>query len=118
MNCAAETASPLMPASGLKSHRALPHIHRDKKRSHCVHGDSTLLVSFWRHHSDVAGSKPGKQNTLLGSGTFTRLSCADCPDAAELGQLKACVHAYSIAQLVTQDALFTVVGQLEQVEAC
>lgn len=35
-----------------------------------------------------------------------------------LGQLKACVHAYSIAQLVTQDALFTVVGQLEQVEAC
>lgn len=35
-----------------------------------------------------------------------------------LGELKASVHANSIAQLVAQDALFAVVGQLEQVEAC
>lgn len=35
----------------------------------------------------------------------------------DLGELEACVHAYGVAQLVTQDALFTVVGQLQQVEA-
>lgn len=35
-----------------------------------------------------------------------------------LGELKAGVHANSVAQLVAQDALFAVVGQLEQVEAC
>lgn len=63
-------------------------------------------------------STPGKQSPLLGSGTLTQPSWADCPDAVELGELKACVHTYSVAQLVTQDALFTVVGQLEQVKAC
>jgi len=36
----------------------------------------------------------------------------------ELGELKAGVHADGVAQLVTQDALLAVVGQLEQVEAC
>lgn len=59
----------------------------------------------------------GKLSLLLGSSCLIRASCADCPDATELGELKACVHADSVAQLVTQDALLAVVGQLEQVEA-
>lgn len=58
---------------------------------------------------DVTGSNPGKLSILLSS---------DCPDAMELGELKACVHADSVAQLIAQDALLAVVGQLEQVEAC
>lgn len=35
----------------------------------------------------------------------------------ELRELESCVHTDGIAQLVPQDALFAVVGQLEQVEA-
>lgn len=38
-------------------------------------------------------------------------SCEDCPDATELGELKACVHTDSVAQLVAQDALLAVIGQ-------
>lgn len=65
----------------------------------------------------MTGSSPGKPSLFLGYGCLTHTSCADCPDASELGELKACVHTDSIAQLVTQDALLAVVGQLEQVEA-
>ena len=38
-------------------------------------------------------------------------------DGRVLGELEACIHADGIAQLVAQDALLAVVGQLEQVEA-
>lgn len=34
-----------------------------------------------------------------------------------LGELKACVHADGIAQLLSEDTFLAVVGQLEQVEA-
>lgn len=56
-----------------------------------------------------------KSSHILGSGSRTQRS--DCPGEVVLGQLKACVHTNSIAQLVTQDTLFAVVGQFEQVEA-
>lgn len=65
----------------------------------------------------MTGFSPGNLSLLLSSGCLTQCSCEDCPDATELGELKACVHTDSVAQLVTQDALLAVVGQLEQVEA-
>lgn len=65
----------------------------------------------------MTGSSPGKPSLVLPSGHLAQPSCEDCPDAAELGELKACVHTDSVAQLVAQDALLAVVGQLEQVEA-
>lgn len=50
---------------------------------------------------------------LMGPSTW-----AGSPDQAqELGQLEARVHADGVAQLLPQDALLAVVGQLEQVEA-
>lgn len=58
----------------------------------------------------LTGSSPGTPSLLP--------SCEDCPDATELGELEACVHTDSVAQLVAQDALLAVIGQLEQVEAC
>lgn len=58
-----------------------------------------------------------KSSHILGSGTRTQRCHVDCPGEVVLGQLKACVHTNSIAQLVTQDTLFAVVGQFEQVEA-
>lgn len=63
LDCVAETASPLVPASGRKSHRALPYIYRDKKRGVSVSSGTPLplrLFPFWRRHSDVTGSTPGK----------------------------------------------------------
>lgn len=65
----------------------------------------------------MTGSSPVKQSFVLGSGNLAQPSCGNCPDAAELGELKARVHTDSIAQLVTQDALLAIIGQLEQVEA-
>lgn len=103
------------------SHTELFHIYKETKRATKGGVSGSLRTPsflFRRRHSDVTRSTPGKQSPLLGSGTLTQPSCADCPDAVELGELKACVHTYSITQLVTQDALFTVVGQLEQVKAC
>lgn len=47
----------------------------------------------------------------------TQPSCVACPDELELRELEARVHADSIAQLVTQDALLAVVRQFEEVEA-
>lgn len=44
-------------------------------------------------------------------------SCEAWPDELELRELEARVHADSIAQLVTQDALLAVVRQFEEVEA-
>lgn len=76
-----------------------------------------LPLLFWLCLFDVTGSSPVKQSFVLGSDILTQPSCGDCPDAAELGELKACVHTDSIAQLVTQDALLAVIGKLEQVEA-
>lgn len=115
LDCAAETASPLMPTRGRKSHRALPCIYRDEKGSQCGLGDSTpssffilktpLLMRQDPHQ--VSKTPPVRfrhhHTTLL---------------SRWLGELKAGVHANSVAQLVAQDALFAVVGQLEQVEAC
>lgn len=65
----------------------------------------------------MTGSGPGEPSLLFGSGCLTQPSCEDCPGATELGELKAGVHTDSVAQLVAQDALLAVVGQLEQVEA-
>lgn len=73
------------------------------------------LLFRWRLF-DVTGSSPGKLSLVL-SGHLIQPSCEDCPDATQLGELKACVHTDSVAQLVAQDALLAVVGQLEQVEA-
>lgn len=76
-----------------------------------------IHLLFRRRPFDVTGSSPGELSLLLGSGCLPQYSCADCHDATNLGELKARVHTDSIAQLVTQDALLAVVGQLEQVEA-
>lgn len=46
---------------------------------------------------DVSGSSLAEPNLLLGSDCLTQPSNADCPDAAALGELKACVHTDSIA---------------------
>lgn len=114
MDCAAETASPLIEGSGLKSRKADPILKRDKRR---ISRSFVIPLSFWLCLFDVTGSSTVKQSFVLGSGNVTQPSCGDCPDVVELGELKACVHTDSIAQLITQDALLAVIGQLEQVEA-
>lgn len=52
LDCAAETASPLMPASGRKSHRALPYIYRDKK-GESVSPRGLLSPSGFSHFGDA-----------------------------------------------------------------
>lgn len=103
-----------------ESHTELFHIFIETKREVGVSlGTPPPPSSFWRGHSDGTESTPGKQNApLFSSGTIAQLSCVDRPAAVDLGELKAGVHANSVAQFVAQDALLAVVGQFEQVEAC